>query len=74
MKLFLSCLALFLCLAVSGRAGPETSAGWVKAKANPVLGGKLGTCFDMAVLKEGERYRMWFSWRPKKSVALEQVN
>ena len=35
-----------------------------------MLGGDLGTCFDVALLKEKESYRMWFSWRPKKSVAL----
>jgi beta-1,2-mannobiose phosphorylase / 1,2-beta-oligomannan phosphorylase len=49
---------------------PETTAGWVKHPKNPVLGGALGTCFDVAVLKEGATYRMWFSWRPKKSIAL----
>jgi predicted GH43/DUF377 family glycosyl hydrolase len=48
----------------------ETAAGWVKHPGNPVLGGDLGTCFDVSVLKEGGRYRMWFSWRPKKSIAL----
>jgi predicted GH43/DUF377 family glycosyl hydrolase len=48
----------------------ETTAGWVKYPKNPVLGGDLGTCFDISVLKEAERYRMWFSWRPKKSIAL----
>ncbi|MCE9547203.1 MAG: hypothetical protein K8T25_17155 [Planctomycetia bacterium] len=48
----------------------ETAGGWVKSAANPVLGGKLGTCFDVCVLKEGDVYRMWFSWRPKKSIAL----
>jgi hypothetical protein len=48
----------------------ETTAGWVKHPNNPVLGGDLGTCFDVSVLKEGDTYRMWFSWRPKKSVAL----
>src|ERR1700690_1892664 len=48
----------------------ETTAGWVKYSKNPVLGGDLGTCFDISVLKEGETYRMWFSWRPKKSIAL----
>ncbi len=48
----------------------ETSAGWVKYAKNPVLGGDLGTCFDISVLKEGDTYRMWFSWRPKKSIAL----
>jgi predicted GH43/DUF377 family glycosyl hydrolase len=35
-----------------------------------VLGGKLGTCFDVSVLKEGNTFRMWFSWRPRKSIAL----
>ncbi len=48
----------------------ETTAGWVKYAKNPVLGGDLGTCFDVSVLREGEAYRMWFSWRPKKSIAL----
>jgi predicted GH43/DUF377 family glycosyl hydrolase len=48
----------------------ETAGGWRKAAENPVLGGKLGTCFDLSLLKEGDVYRMWFSWRPKASVAL----
>ena len=48
----------------------ETTAGWVKYPANPVLGGKYGTCFDISVLKEADRYCMWFSWRPKASIAL----
>ena len=48
----------------------ETAGGWPKCEGNPVLGGKLGTCFDLAVLKDGDRYRMWFSWRPKASLAL----
>lgn len=48
----------------------ETSAGWQKYENNPVLGGDLGTCFDVTMLKEKGTYRMWFSWRPKKSVAL----
>src|SRR5262245_4995133 len=48
----------------------ETTAGWAKHPLNPVLGGDLGTCFDLCVLKEGDTYRMWFSWRPKKSIAL----
>ena len=48
----------------------DTNAGWIKAKQNPVLGGKLGTCFDVVVLRDNAKYRMWFSWRPKKSIAL----
>lgn len=43
---------------------------WRKYPANPILGGELGTCFDLCVLPEDGRYRMWFSWRPRKSVAL----
>jgi beta-1,2-mannobiose phosphorylase / 1,2-beta-oligomannan phosphorylase len=51
-------------------ANSETAAGWVKYAANPVLGGDLGTCFDISVLREADVYRMWFSWRPRKSIAL----
>lgn len=49
---------------------PETSAGWKKFEGNPIMGGQYGTCFDISVLREGGKYRMWLSWRPKKSVAL----
>jgi beta-1,2-mannobiose phosphorylase / 1,2-beta-oligomannan phosphorylase len=49
---------------------PETSSGWLKYQRNPVLGGRLGTCFDISVLKKGGKYLMWFSWRPKQSIAL----
>ncbi len=52
------------------RAATESTAGWVKSPGNPVLGGDLGTCFDVSVLKEGDAFRMWFSWRPRKSIAL----
>ena len=51
-------------------AAPETSAGWKKFEGNPVIGGQYGTCFDISVLREGGAYRMWLSWRPKKSLAL----
>lgn len=37
---------------------------------NPILGENLGTCFDVYVSKDNGRYRMDFSWRPKKSVAV----
>jgi predicted GH43/DUF377 family glycosyl hydrolase len=50
----------------------ETAASWLKYAKNPVLGGELGTCFDVSVLHEGNRYRMWFSWRPKQSIALTE--
>lgn len=48
----------------------ETRGGWRKYEKNHVLGGRLGTCFDVAVLDEGDIYRMYFSWRPKNSIAL----
>ena len=57
---------------VGGQDEPEieATAGWAKSPKNPVLGGGLGTCFDVSVLKDGGAYRMWFSWRPRKSIAL----
>lgn len=76
MKAFcvLPTLGIFLWAAAGVRAADEppaeTTAGWVKCPRNPVLGGELGTCFDISVLREGDIYRMWFSWRPKKSIAL----
>ena len=45
------------------------TGGWVKIPENPVLGGPLGTCFDVAVLKEDGKYKMWFSWRPVRLIA-----
>jgi predicted GH43/DUF377 family glycosyl hydrolase len=70
------CLVLAAALSQAPAAdapGPaDTGAGWVKYDHNPVLGGKLGTCFDVAVLRDGDKYRMWFSWRPKKSIALTE--
>jgi predicted GH43/DUF377 family glycosyl hydrolase len=41
---------------------------WVKYEENPVLGGSLGTCFDMSVDVAGDRHRMWFSWRAKRGI------
>jgi len=57
-------------LALDQTPSGETSAGWRKYAHNPVLGGSVGVCFDVSLLKDGDRYRMWFSWRNKKSVAL----
>jgi predicted GH43/DUF377 family glycosyl hydrolase len=52
--------------------GLEGDSGWVKYSGNPVLGGQYGTCFDISVLVEGGKYRMWVSWRPKQSVAITE--
>lgn len=47
-----------------------TAGGFEKYAGNPVLGGNLGTCFDLAMLFEDGLFKMYFSWRDKKSVAL----
>ena len=54
------------------RSSTETRGGWVKHPDNPVLGGMLGTCFDVSMLRVDDTYRMYFSWRPKKSLALTE--
>lgn len=48
----------------------KSQKGWEKYENNPVLGGELGTCFDVSILRENGIFRMWFSWRPRKSIAL----
>ncbi len=73
-SLMLPLVGLSLLAAIQGdkpdKPPSEATAGWVKHPGNPVLGRDLGTCFDLSVLREGTNYRMWFSWRPKKSIAL----
>jgi hypothetical protein len=63
---------------------PPSQGGWKKYDGNPVLGDtKTGTCFDVLVYPEYDGrlvpatgdakstgYRMYFSWRPKKSLAV----
>lgn len=42
-----------------------------KYENNPVFGGgELGTCFDVYVSRDKGRYRMDFSWRPEKALAV----
>ncbi len=44
---------------------------FIKYEKNPVLGGKeLGVCFDVYVAFNNGKYRMDFSWRTKKSLAV----
>jgi beta-1,2-mannobiose phosphorylase / 1,2-beta-oligomannan phosphorylase len=57
-------------LAAAEREDDEAAGGWHKSLDNPVLGGNLGTCFDVSLVREGPTYRMWFSWRPRKAIAL----
>jgi predicted GH43/DUF377 family glycosyl hydrolase len=44
------------------------SAKWVKYPGNPVLGGELGTCFDMSIDVRDDLHRMWFSWRHRRGI------
>jgi len=50
---------------------PPTGGGWKKYENNPILGDtKIGTCFDIFMMKANDGLRMYFSWRPKKSLAV----
>lgn len=52
------------------RYGAERG-GWRKYEDNPVFGNaERGTCFDVHVHKIPTGFRMYFSWRPKCSVAV----
>jgi len=63
-------IAVFgVCVACAAQAGN----GWVKYEGNPVMGDpvNLGTCFDVNVIKGSDTaFSMYFSWRPKKAIAL----
>ncbi|MBO7683399.1 MAG: hypothetical protein J6T51_01585 [Kiritimatiellae bacterium] len=53
--------------------GESINGAWAKYEGNPVLGDpvKLGTCFDVNVVKGRDaKFDMYFSWRPKKSIAV----
>lgn len=43
--------------------------GWRKYEKNPVIGDEGDFCFDNHVLKIGDHYRMYFSWRTHYSIA-----
>jgi predicted GH43/DUF377 family glycosyl hydrolase len=63
-------VVLSLLIASCGGSRKEPSK-WVKYENNPVLGGgDLGTVFDVSLLKDDGGYKMYNSWRPKKSLAL----
>src|SRR5579863_5883172 len=52
--------------------GLQGYGDWIKYSGNPVLGGEYGTCFDICVLRESGKFKMWVSWRPKQSVAITE--
>ena len=77
MKNYLFFLLAVLALTSCEKGVAQTSVehgGWVKYEGNPVLGGpELGTCFDANVIPDGQSpLNMYFSWRPKKAIALSR--
>ena len=47
-----------------------SNSAWEKFTGNPVLGSaELGTCFDVHVHRLENGFRMYFSWRPQRSLA-----
>ncbi|MDQ2945033.1 MAG: hypothetical protein M3Y27_03685, partial [Acidobacteriota bacterium] len=68
--LILSAAVAVLGAPASAENSGSTAAGWQKYGGSPVIGGSLGTVFDIAVLKQKDEYWLWGSWRPKKSIAL----
>jgi len=75
-RLFVMLFACITCITViycQNKENKKSSGGWVKYENNPVLGGDLGTIFDISVLKNNDGiYQMYCSWRPKKSIALSE--
>ena len=50
--------------------GLETIGGWIKCSENPLIGPTLGPngAFDGSVLRIGDEFWIWFSWRDLKSI------
>src|SRR5579884_2272844 len=55
----LVCLLAGLLAAGTEQPAAESAGGWVKYEKNPVLGGSLGTCFDVSVLRESGDGLRW---------------
>jgi beta-1,2-mannobiose phosphorylase / 1,2-beta-oligomannan phosphorylase len=67
---------LFACILVSKSqvvVSQDCTGGWAKFEGSPVLGGNLGTIFDISVMQDDKgTYRMYCSWRDKRSIALSE--
>ncbi|MBQ9873815.1 MAG: hypothetical protein IJM30_05080 [Thermoguttaceae bacterium] len=68
MKRFAVLLVVAIALVVPCRLFAQSSSDWVKYENNPVLGGDLGVCFDVSLIREDGVFKMWFSWRTKHSI------
>jgi len=64
-------IALLLCSIYVNATSQDTNGGWVKYENNPILGGDLGTIFDVSIIKNDDgKMLMYNSWRTQKSIAL----
>lgn len=54
------------------QAAENCRGGWKKLPGSPVLGGDLGTCFDISVVEQEGVYKMYFSWRPVQCIAMAE--
>jgi beta-1,2-mannobiose phosphorylase / 1,2-beta-oligomannan phosphorylase len=53
----------------------DSSGGWIKYENNPVLGGDIGTIFDVCVLKNKDGvYQMYSSWYDGFGIGLSESN
>lgn len=48
----------------------NTAGGWEKEGSSPVIGGALGTVFDCCVREDNGEFRIWYSWRPARGIAM----
>ena len=67
MKNFIAFIILTTLFAIHNN---DSKAQWVKHDGPVLGGGDLGTVFDIFVLKDGNQYIMYSSWRPKRSLAV----
>ena len=49
-----------------------TRGGWVKDTRNPILTDKYGVLFDVAVLQDDGKFKMWLSWRTQVCIAYSE--
>ena len=70
-SILLLVISLLSAISMAQNKIEETNGGWIKYEKNPILGGNLGTIFDVSILQNNDNtYDMYCSWRDQKSIAL----
>jgi len=73
--LFFAIIALICSISCHNNSTTTNTGSWEKYASNPVLGGNYGTIFDVSVLHDAaNRFDMYCSWRPQRSIALSESN